>query len=129
MADGAFENDLEALTQVRRLINFCLNREKPPVRESFDVVERTEPSLDTLVPTSAEKPYDMKELILKVVDESDFFEIAKDWAKNIVCGFGRIDGEPVSIVANLARRWPVLDIDAARKGAASFASATPSRSR
>jgi propionyl-CoA carboxylase beta chain len=120
VADGAFENDLEALTQVRRLVDFLplSNREKPPVRASFDVVDRTEPSLDTLVPTSAEKPYDMKELILKVVDEADFFEIARDWAKNIVCGFGRIDGQPVGIVANQPQTLAgVLDIDAARKGA------------
>ncbi len=120
VADGAFENDLETLTQVRRLIDFLplSNREKPPVRESFDAVDRQEPSLDTLVPSSAEKPYDMKELVLKVVDEADFFEIAKDWAKNIVCGFGRIDGETVGIVANQPQTLAgVLDIDAARKGA------------
>jgi propionyl-CoA carboxylase beta chain len=120
VADGAFENDLETLNQVRRLIDFLplSNREKPPLRESYDDVDRREASLDTLIPANANKPYDMKELILKVVDEEDFFEIAKDWAKNIVCGFGRIGGESVGIVANQPQVLAgVLDIDAARKAA------------
>jgi propionyl-CoA carboxylase beta chain len=120
VADGAFENDLEALTQVRRLVDFLplSNREKPPIRESFDDICREEASLDTLVPANANKPYDMKELILKVVDEEDFFEISKDWAKNIVCGFGRIGGQSIGIVANQPQTLAgVLDIDAARKAA------------
>jgi len=120
VADGAFENDLEALTQVRRLIDFLpgSNREKPPVRESFDEPYRDEPSLDTLVPANPNKPYDMKELILKVVDEADFFEISPDYAKNIIVGFARLDGQPVGIVANQPQTLAgVLDIDASRKGA------------
>src|SRR6202789_3570161 len=120
VADGAFDNDLEALTQVRRLIDFLpsSNREKAPGRESFDDPDRFEPSLDTLVPENANKPYDMKELILKVVDEADFFEISPEFAKNIVCGFARMDGEPVGIVANQPQVLAgVLDIDAARKAA------------
>src|SRR5579864_8361156 len=102
VADGAFDNDLEALTQVRRLIDFLpsSNREKPPVRESFDDPDRAETSLDTLVPDSPNKPYDMKELILKVADEADFFEISPEFAKNIITGFGRMDGETVGFVAN-----------------------------
>src|SRR5258708_2545853 len=85
VADGAFANDLEALTQVRRLIDFLplSNREKPPVRESFDEPDREEASLDTLIPANPNKPYDMKELITKVVDEADFFEVSPDYAKNI----------------------------------------------
>src|SRR3569623_1737022 len=120
VADGAFENDLEALTQVRRLIDFLplSNREKPPVRESFDEPYRDEPSLDTLVPANPNKPYDMKALILKVVDAADFFEISPDFAKNIVVGFARMDGQPVGIVANQPQTLAgVLDIDASRKGA------------
>src|SRR5580658_3221285 len=120
VADGAFDNDLEALTQVRRLIDFLpsSNREKAPSRESFDDPNRFEPSLDTLVPANPNKPYDMKELILKVVDEADFFEISPDFAKNIVCGFARMDGQSVGIVANQPQVLAgVLDIDAARKGA------------
>jgi propionyl-CoA carboxylase beta chain len=120
VADGAFDNDLEALSQVRRLIDFLpsSSREKPPARQSFDDPERAEPSLDTLVPDSPNKPYDMKELILKVVDEADFFEISADFAKNIITGFGRMDGEPVGFVANQPQVLAgVLDIDASRKAA------------
>ncbi len=120
VADGAFENDLEAMTQVRRLVDFLplSNREKPPARESFDEAYREERSLDSLVPANPNKPYDMKELILKVVDEADFFEISPDFAKNILCGFARLDGETVGIVANQPQVLAgVLDIDAARKGA------------
>src|ERR1700757_2333381 len=120
VVDGAFENDIEALTQVRRLVDFLplSNREKPPVRESFDEPGRDEASLDTLVPANPNKPYDMKELILKVVDEADFFEISPDYAKNIVVGFARMDGQPVGIVANQPMALAgVLDIDASRKGA------------
>ncbi len=120
VADGAFENDLEALSQVRRLVDFLplSNRDKPPRRDSFDDASRIEPSLDTLVPSNPNKPYDMSELILKVVDEADFFEISKDWAKNIIVGFGRMDGESVGFVANQPQVLAgVLDIDASRKAA------------
>jgi propionyl-CoA carboxylase beta chain len=111
---------LEALTQVRRLIDFLplSNREKPPVRQSFDDPDREEPSLDTLVPANPNKPYDIKELITKVVDEADFFEVSPDFAKNIVCGFARMDGQPVGVVANQPLALAgVLDIDASRKAA------------
>ena len=120
VADGAFDNDLEALVQVRRLIDFLplSNREAPPRRESFDEPYREEPSLDTLVPANPNKPYDMKELILKVVDEADFFEIAPDYAKNVITGFARMDGETIGIVANQPQVLAgVLDIDASRKAA------------
>ncbi|HEY5412652.1 MAG TPA: acyl-CoA carboxylase subunit beta [Caulobacteraceae bacterium] len=120
VADGAFDNDLEALSQVRRLMDFLplSNREKPPIRASYDSPDREEPSLDTLVPADAEKPYDIKELISKVVDEADFFEISPDFARNIVTGFARMDGQPVGIVANQPLALAgVLDIDASRKAA------------
>ena len=120
VADGAFDNDLEALTQVRRLIEFLpsSNREPAPIRESFDEPDRVENSLDTLVPADPGKPYDIKELILKMVDEADFFEISSDWAKNIVCGFARMDGETVGVVANQPQVLAgVLDIDSSRKAA------------
>ncbi len=120
VADGAFENDLEALTQVRRLVDFLplSNREKPPHRESYDDASRDEMSLDSLVPANPNKPYDMKELILKVVDEGDFFEISPDYAKNIVIGFGRMDGATVGFVANQPLSLAgVLDIDSSRKAA------------
>jgi propionyl-CoA carboxylase beta chain len=120
VADGAFDNDLEALTQVRRLVDYLppSNREKAPVRESYDSPTREEPSLDTLVPANPNKPYDMKELILKVVDEADFFEISPDYAKNIIVGFGRMEGATVGVVANQPQVLAgVLDIDASRKAA------------
>ncbi len=102
VADLAFENDVEALLQLRRFIDFlpASNREKPPVRPTTDAADRLEMSLDTLIPDNANKPYDMKELILKVVDEGDFFEIQPNYAGNIIVGFGRMEGSTVGIVAN-----------------------------
>ena len=102
VADLAFENDVEALSMLRRFMNFipANNKEKPPVTPTNDPVDRFDYSLDTLVPDNANKPYDMKELIIKVVDDNDFFELQADYAKNIIIGFGRMDGHPVGIVAN-----------------------------
>ncbi|HEY1879957.1 MAG TPA: acyl-CoA carboxylase subunit beta [Caulobacteraceae bacterium] len=120
VADGAFENDLEALTQVRRLVDFLplSNRAPQPARESFDDPDRSEASLDTLVPANPNKPYNMKELIEKVVDESDFFEISPDYAKNVIIGFARMEGQTIGIVANQPQVLAgVLDIDASRKAA------------
>ena len=79
VADGAFENDLEALAEIRRLMDFLPlnNREKAPVRPFFDDPNRIELSLDTLIPENPNTPYDMKELIVKVADESDFYEIQR----------------------------------------------------
>ena len=102
VADLAFENDVEALAMLRRFMNFlpANNREQPPATPTNDPVDRFDYSLDTLVPDNANKPYDMKELIIKVVDDNDFFELQPDYAKNIIIGFGRMDGNPVGIVAN-----------------------------
>ncbi len=102
VADLAFENDVEALMIMRRFIGFlpANNREKPPVLPAQDPADRLDYSLDTLVPDNANKPYDIKELILKTVDDGDFFELQPDYARNIVIGFGRMDGSPVGIVAN-----------------------------
>ena len=120
VADMAFENDLEALLQVRRLVDFLPsnNVEGPPSWPSFDDVEREEASLDTLVPENANKPYDIKEAVGKILDEGDFFEIQAAFARNIVTGFGRIDGRTVGVVANQpAVLAGVLDADASRKAA------------
>ena len=120
VAEGAFDNDLEALTQIRRLIDFlpASNREPACVRETADPEDRDDLSLDTLVPSNPNKPYDMKELILKVVDEQDFFEISPEYAKNIVVGFGRMGGQTVGVVANQPQTLAgVLDIDSSRKAA------------
>jgi len=120
VADLAFDNDVEALLYTRRLLNFLpsSNRVPPPVRPSFDSIDRIEPSLDTLIPENPNAPYDMKELILKVVDEGLFFEIKPDFAGNIVTGFGRINGQTVGVVANQPMVLAgCLDIDASVKGA------------
>ncbi|HYM32547.1 MAG TPA: acyl-CoA carboxylase subunit beta, partial [Candidatus Cybelea sp.] len=120
VADLAFENDVETLHEVRRFFDFLplSNREKPPTRESFDTPDRMEASLDTLVPANANKPYDMHELIEKVVDEGDFFELQPSFAKNIIIGFGRMEGSTVGIVANQPMVLAAcLDIDSSRKAA------------
>ena len=120
VVDGAFENDIEALTQMRRLIDFLplSNREDAPTRPVHDEIERVENSLDTLIPPNPNTPYDMKELITKVADEGDFFEISPNFGGNILCGFGRIEGSTVGFVANQPMTLAgVLDIDASRKAA------------
>jgi propionyl-CoA carboxylase beta chain len=120
VADGAFDNDVEALNQLRRLIDFLplSNRTGVPERPTFDLRDRVEPSLDTLVPENANMPYDMGELVLKMVDEGDFFEIQPDFAKNIIVGFGRMEGRTVGFVANQPMVLAgVLDSDASRKAA------------
>ncbi len=102
VADLAFDNDVDALLLLRRFFNYLPlnNREKPPVRPTSDPAERLDPSLDTLVPDTANKPYDMKELIIKIVDDCDFFELQPDYARNILIGFARMEGQTVGIVAN-----------------------------
>ena len=102
VADKAFENDVETLLQIRRLFGFLplSNREGPPFRATQDPADRVEPSLDSLVPADPAQPYDIKELIEKVADEGEFFELKPEHAANIVIGFGRIEGHPVGFVAN-----------------------------
>jgi len=120
VADGAFENDVETLTEVRRLVDFLPlnNRGGVPTRPFFDDPGRIEESLDTLVPDNPNTPYDMKELILKVADECDFYEIQAEFAKNIVTGFIRLEGRTVGVVANQPMVLAgCLDIDSSRKAA------------
>jgi len=120
IADRAYDNDVEALLQMRRLIDFLpsSNQEEAPEWPAFDEVDRIDESLDTIVPDNPNKPYDIKELIHKVVDEGDFFEIQDAHARNIVIGFGRIEGRTVGFVANQPLVLAgVLDIDASKKAA------------
>src|SRR5471030_1230064 len=120
VADGAFENDVECLLQMRRLIDFlpANNESGVPQWPSLDDAERIDESLDTLIPDNPNKPYDIKELINKVVDEGDFFEISPKHAMNIVTGFGRIAGRSVGFVANQPLVLAgVLDSAASRKAA------------
>jgi hypothetical protein len=102
VSDLALENDVEMLLNTRRFFNFlpANNREKPPVWPCEDPPTREEISLDSLVPEDPAKPYDIKELIVKLADEGDFFELQPDYAKNIVIGFIRMDGSTVGVVAN-----------------------------
>ena len=94
------------------------DRESPPTRPSDDPSDRLELSLDTLVPENPNKPYDMKELITKVVDDRDFFETQPDYAANIITGFARMTGSPVGIVANQPMVLAgCLDNNSARKAA------------
>ncbi|SOR26657.1 propionyl-CoA carboxylase beta chain [Methylorubrum extorquens] len=120
IADGSFENDVEAILQIRRLLDFlpANNIEGVPEIESFDDVNRLDKSLDTLIPDNPNKPYDMGELIRRVVDEGDFFEIQAAYARNIITGFGRVEGRTVGFVANQPLVLAgVLDSDASRKAA------------
>jgi propionyl-CoA carboxylase beta chain len=120
IADKAFANDVEALLQMRRLIDFlpASNTAELPELPSFDDPGRIDPSLETLVPANPNQPYDMKELILKLVDEGDFFEIQEAHARNIITGFARINGRTVGVVANQPMVLAgVLDSDAGRKAA------------
>jgi len=125
VADLAFENDVEALLELRRFIDFLpsSNRAPGPARQAADPRasdprDRDEPSLDTLAPANPNKPYDMKELIGKVVDDGDFFEIQPNYAANILIGFARMEGATIGIVANQPMVLAgCLDIDSARKGA------------
>src|SRR5580698_3967555 len=120
VADGSFENDVIAIEEIRRLYDFLPlnNRDKPPHWPTADNPHREELSLDTLVPENPNKPYDMKELIHKIADEGDFFEIGEAFARNIITGFGRIEGHTVGFVANQPMVLAgVLDSDASRKAA------------
>ena len=120
VADLAYNNDIEALLQTRRMFNFLplSNKSGVPVRPTSDPADRIEMSLNTLVPENANRAYNMKELIERVIDEGDFFEIQPDYAKNIIIGFGRMEGHTVGFVANQPTHMAgCLDIDASRKAA------------
>jgi propionyl-CoA carboxylase beta chain len=120
VADKGYDNDVQALLQMRRLIDFLpsSNTDEVPEWPTFDKDDRYDMSLNTLIPDNPNKPYDVKELITKVVDEGDFFEIQDAHAKNIVVGFGRFDGRTVGVVANQPLVLAgVLDSDASRKAA------------
>ncbi|CAD5235151.1 unnamed protein product [Bursaphelenchus xylophilus] len=120
VAHGAFDNDIEALLNIRKLMNFLpLNNTQPaPIRKSDDPWDRDVPNLDTIVPLDSMKAYDMKEVVHSLVDEGDFFEIQPDYAKNILCGFGRMNGQSVGIVGNNPKfAAGCLDINSSIKGA------------
>jgi propionyl-CoA carboxylase beta chain len=120
VADAAFDNDIETLLEVRRLFAYLplAAGQKPPRLPTHDPIDRGDASLDTIIPDSANKPYDMREVIEKVADEGDFLEIQKDHAGNILCGFIRLDGHTVGVVANQPLVLAgCLDINASKKAA------------
>ena len=120
VADLAFDNDVDLIEQIRRFMDYLpfSNREAPPVLASDDPVGRVEPSLDTIIPANPNEPYDVMGIVRKIVDEAEFFEIKPEFARNIVVGFGRMDGSTVGIVANQPLALAgCLDIDASVKAA------------
>ena len=102
VSDGAFDNDVDALFMLRRFIDYLplSNRGKLPVWTVTDPVDRAEHGLDSLVPDNPNKAYDMHEVIGKVVDNADFFELKPDYAANIITGFARMAGSTIGVVAN-----------------------------
>lgn len=120
VADLAFDNDIDALLEIRKFFNFLplSNVHTPPYRETKDPADRVDMSLNTLVPLNPDKPYNMKELVERIVDEGYFFELQPEFAKNIIVGFGYMEGHPVGIVANQPLHLAgCLDINASRKAA------------
>jgi propionyl-CoA carboxylase beta chain len=118
VADLAFDNDVEALLMLRYFLEFLpsSNRELPTALPSADPPERVDPSLDSLVPENPNQAYDMRELVTKVVDDGEFFELRPDFAQNILTGLGRMSGATVGIVANQPKVLAgCLDIQASRK--------------
>lgn len=120
VADKTFFNDIELLLQTRRLIDFLPlhNEDRIPEINSYDNPDRIDVSLNNLVPENPNMAYDIKELIYKIVDEGDFFELKPDFAKNIITGFARMDGRTVGIIANQPLELAgCLDINSSRKAA------------
>jgi propionyl-CoA carboxylase beta chain len=120
VAHFVLPNDILCLREVRRLINYLPsnNRQRPPILDLRDPVERSDPALDYLIPTNPNHTYDMKVLIHSVLDGAEFMEIQPHFARNIICGFGRLGGQTVGLIANQpAVLAGVLDIHASAKAA------------
>jgi propionyl-CoA carboxylase beta chain len=113
-------DDAECLRMIRELLSYLPqnNREDPPRRASQDPPERADAALDTIVPAESNLPYDMKDVIHRVVDDGEFFEVHEHWAQNLVIGFARMEGRSIGIVANQpAFLAGCLDINSSVKGA------------
>jgi propionyl-CoA carboxylase beta chain len=114
------QDDAECLQMIRALLDFLPqnNLDDPPRRPSSDPADREDPVLDTLVPLESNQPYDIKDLIVRIVDDCRFYEVHQHFAQNIVVGFARMDGRSIGIVANQpAFLAGCLDIDSSVKGA------------
>jgi propionyl-CoA carboxylase beta chain len=120
VAHFAAQDDADAIRHVKRLLSFMPsnNVEEPPRLATTDPIDRRDESLDTLVPDAADKPYDMKDVVRRIVDDGDFFEVHEHFAMNLIVGFARMNGRPVGIVGNQPKVLAgVLDIDSSVKGA------------
>ena len=120
VAHFAAEDEESCLEDARYLVGFLPsnNLETPPHFAAEDDPEREDPELDNLVPDDSSKPYDMRDVVGRIVDDGEFFEVHEHFAKNIVCGFARLDGHPVGVVGNQPMHLAgVLDIEASEKAA------------
>ena len=120
VAHFAYDSELEALAAIRTLLSYLPsnNLDDAPVRTTGDPVDRRDEELLGIVPDSATQPYDMHEVIRRIVDHGEFFEVHKAFAENLIVGFARLGGRPVGVVANQpAVLAGVLDINASLKGA------------
>ena len=120
VAHFAADDEEQCLEDIRYLVSFLPqnNLELPPRVEPYDDPERMDEALDTVVPADPQKPYDMRDVVSLVVDDGEFFEVHEHFAKNIICGFSRLDGYSVGIVGNQpAHLAGVLDIEASEKAA------------
>src|SRR5579862_724174 len=113
------QDDADCLRMIRELVSYLPqnNRDNAPPRASTDPVDRVDPALDSIVPVDSHLPYDIKDIIHRVVDDGDFFEVHEHWARNIVVGFARLGGQSAGIVANQpAFLAGCLDINSSVKG-------------
>ena len=120
VADFAAENEQEGIETIKKLLSYLPqnNMELPPVRETADPVSRVSDSLNSIVPDNPNKAYDMYGVIREIVDDGDFFEVHREFARNIIVGFAHMGGRGVGIVANQPQMLAgVLDINASRKAA------------
>ena len=120
VAHFAVRDDADCIRHIKRLLGFlpANNTDEPPLRACTDPVERRDPGLATLVPDAADRPYDMKDLVRRVVDDGDFFEVHQHFACNLIVGFARLNGRTVGVVGNQPQVLAgVLDIDSSVKGA------------
>lgn len=120
VAHFVFPNDILCLREIRRLVNYLPsnNRQRAPILDLSDPIDRTDPVLDYLVPPNPNQTYDMKIVINSILDGAEFLEIQPHFAKNIICGLGRLGGETIGLIANQpAVLAGVLDIHASTKAA------------
>ncbi len=120
VADFAFNNEVELLLEVKRFFNFLplSNKSSLPYRKTYDPADRIIMSLTNVIPKTSNQSYNMKDIVTQVLDEQEFFEIQENYAKNIIIGFGYMEGKPVGVVANQPMHLAgCLDINASKKGA------------